>query len=92
MCIRDRSNGDKTFILNASWKSPFGDDIAMHFYKGGESNGESIQLGLCPESAYRKMIEDTLVHMEDGYFWNNQLDIDLWIQELLNENSENTLH
>ena len=37
------SNGDKTFILNASWKSPFGDDIAMHFYKGGESNGESIQ-------------------------------------------------
>ena len=86
------SNGDKTFILNASWKSPFGDDIAMHFYKGGENNGESIQLGLCPESAYRKMIEDTLVHMEDGYFWNNQLDIDLWIQELLNENSENTLH
>ena len=78
--------------MNASWKSPFGDDIAMHFYKGGESNGESIQLGLCPESAYRKMIEDTLVHMEDGYFWNNQLDIDLWIQELLNENSENTLH
>ena len=40
------SNGDKTFILNASWKSPFGDDIAMHFYKGGESNGESIQLSL----------------------------------------------
>ena len=38
------------------------------------------------------MIEDTLVHMDDGYFWNNQLDIDLWIQELLNENSENTLH
>ena len=86
------SNGDKTFILMASWKSPFGDDVAMHFYKNGESNGESVQLGLCPENAYKEMIRNAIIHQEDEMFWSKQIEIDLWIQELLSEDRENTLH
>ena len=33
-----------------------------------------------------------LAHQDDEMFWSKQLEIDLWIQELLSEDSENTLH
>ena len=86
------SNGEKTFILKTMWKSNMHDDVAMHFYKDGESHLESIQLGLCPESAYEQMIRSSIVHKDDDAFWNKQLDYDLWIQELINERSIDTVH
>ena len=83
---------EKTFILKTMWKSNMHDDVAMHFYKDGESHLESIQLGLCPESAYEQMIRSSIVHKDDDVFWNKQLDYDLWIQELINEGSIDTVH
>ena len=32
------------------------------------------------------------VNQEDEMFWSKQIEIDLWIQELLSEDRENTLH
>lgn len=86
------TDGDKTYILYANWKNNLHDDMAIHFYKNGESHAPSIQLGLCPEEAYENMIKDSLIHLEDDMFWNNQLEQDLYIQEKINDESKDIIH
>ena len=90
--VMELTNGEKTYILYANWKSNLMDDVAVHFYKNGESHLKSIQLGLCPEKAYENMIRDCLIHLDDDMFWNNQLEQDLWIQERINDKSKNITH
>jgi predicted dehydrogenase len=90
--VMELTDGEKTYILYANWKSNLMDDVAVHFYKNGESHLKSIELGLCPEEAYENMIKDCLIHLEDDVFWNNQLEQDLWIQEKINDNSKNITH
>jgi hypothetical protein len=38
-------------------------------------------LGLCPESAYKKMIQTAVSNLNNNEFWNKQLKQDLWIHE-----------
>lgn len=68
-------------ILTADWKSDEEDDIAIHFDHSGKTT--STPLGLCPESCYRKMIEQVI--QMDGYydqpFWDEQFCQDVWIHE-----------
>ena len=86
------TDGNKTYILYANWKNNLHDDMAIHFYKNGESHLESISLGLCPEQAYEEMIKNSLIHLEDDVFWNNQLEQDLYIQEKINDKSTDIIH
>jgi hypothetical protein len=86
------TDGNKTYILYANWKNNLHDDMAIHFYKNGESHLESISLGLCPEQAYEEMIKNSLIHLEDDIFWNNQLEQDLYIQEKINDKSKDIIH
>ena len=86
------TDGNKTYILYANWKTNLHDDMAIHFYKDGESHLASIPLGLCPEQAYEEMIKDSLIHLEDDVFWNNQLEQDLYIQEKINDKSTDIIH
>jgi predicted dehydrogenase len=86
------TDGNKTYILYANWKTNLHDDMAIHFYKDGESHLASIPLGLCPEEAYKEMIKDSLIHLEDDMFWNNQLEQDLYIQEKINDKSTDIIH
>ena len=86
------TDGNKTYILYANWKNNLHDDMAIHFYKDGESHLESISLGLCPEQAYEEMIKNSLIHLEDDMFWNNQLEQDLYIQEKINDESKDIIH
>jgi len=86
------TDGNKTYILYANWKNNLHDDMAIHFYKDGESHLESISLGLCPEQAYEEMIKNSLIHLEDDVFWNNQLEQDLYIQEKINDKSTDIIH
>ena len=51
-----------------------------------------ISLGLCPEQAYEEMIKNSLIHLEDDVFWNNQLEQDLYIQEKINDKSTDIIH
>jgi len=90
--VMELTNGDKTYILYANWKSNLMDDVSINFYKNGESHLKSINLGLCPEKAYENMIKDCLIHLEDDTFWNNQMEQDLWIQERINDKSKNIIH
>jgi hypothetical protein len=65
--------------LTADWRSMDKDrrNIEMWF-------GDSIlthELGLCPEYAYERMIKEAVEKQNDNQFWQNQLLIDYWIHE-----------
>ena len=58
-------------------KLNFGDDIAVH------TQTKSFQLGLCPENAYREMIKTALFEKTNDNFWQQQMEMDLWIHQVL---------
>lgn len=65
--------------LTADWRSMDKDrrNIEMWF-------GDSVlthELGLCPEYAYERMIKEAVEKQDDKQFWQNQLLIDYWIHE-----------
>jgi hypothetical protein len=39
------------------------------------------ELGLCPESAYKKMIETAVENLNNNAFWQSQFEQDMWIHE-----------
>ena len=76
------------FQLNANWRNMgedsfvvlgefLKDDIAVH------TQNQSFQLGLCPENAYREMIKTALFEKTNDNFWQQQMEMDLWIHQVL---------
>ena len=53
------------------------DDIAVH------TQTKSFQLGLCPELAYHNMITTALWEKSNDKFWQQQMEMDLWIHQIL---------
>ena len=102
------NNNEKTYRLTADWKAGKGfsasgrkddeqeDDIAVHFNKTGETKQEDeqhpVQIGICPESAYERMIADWINHKDDNAFWQKQLEYDLWIHEIITNDDETIIH
>ena len=43
-----------------------------------------FELGLCPEDAYKRMIETAISNIANKEFWANELKQDLWIHEMIN--------
>ena len=70
--------GDKKWIIKANWRSNTHDDVAIYFdeYK--------IPLGLCPEYAYRAMIQEAIENKLDNNYWLNQFEQDIWIHKKIN--------
>lgn len=67
----------KTYILDAAWKTNEPDKIGIFF------NGKDFfPLGLCPESAYERMIMDCLNNIDNEDFWYNQYKIDRFLHTL----------
>lgn len=66
--------------LTADWRNLKEDkrNIELIFDNGSRLEYE---LGLCPESAYKKMIEAAWAEKDNNSFWNNQLLYDCWIHE-----------
>lgn len=62
------------FVLTADWKSTTDDNRSIWL-----NNAGTFELGLCPESAYRKMIETAIAAVDDEEFWQTQLEQDFWI-------------
>ena len=54
-----------------------GDDIAVH------TQTKSFELGLCPELAYHNMITTALWEKSNDKFWQQQMEMDLWIHQIL---------
>lgn len=65
-------------FFRSSWRTLKPNDIGIHF------DSKFIELGLCPESAYRNMIADCLANLDEELFWENQLYIDCWIHRKIN--------
>lgn len=59
--------------ITADWKGDSGDDIGIYF-------GDTfVELGLCPESAYKAMMQDALTNWDNDAFWGDQYRQDMWI-------------
>lgn len=72
-CEFEFKNGDTTWILTANWKDNKADDVYISF------DDAKFSLGLCPESAYKTMIENAVTNLNNDMFWKEQLQQDLWI-------------
>ena len=72
-CEFEFKNGDTTWILTANWKDNKADDVYISF------DDAKFPLGLCPESAYKTMIENAVTNLNNDMFWKEQLQQDLWI-------------
>ena len=75
------TQGRKWFI-ESDWRTLNGDDrsILMIFEDGSRY---CYELGLCPEDAYKRMI-DTAVKMADvDAYWQHQYELDMWIHKTI---------
>lgn len=92
-CAFSFSVKDKIWNLETNWRSKTGDDRAIVFHLNSadnvlnSSNTVRIELGLCPENAYKNMISDCLKNLNNVEFWQNQLEQDLYIHQRI-ENIE----
>ena len=78
-CEFEFKNGDTTWILTANWKDDRADDVYISFDM--KNSAAKFVLGLCPESAYKAMIETAVTNLNNDMFWKNQLQQDLWIHK-----------
>jgi predicted dehydrogenase len=72
-CEFEFNNNGTKWILSANWKDNKADDVYISF------DDEKFPLGLCPESAYKAMIETAVTNLNNNEFWKEQLQQDLWI-------------
>jgi predicted dehydrogenase len=68
------------FNLVADWRSMTQNDQSISFFYSFERR---FGLGLCPESAYKKMIETAYANIDNDAWWKNQLEQDLWIHNMI---------
>lgn len=66
--------------LKANWRSMDKEDSSIEFVMQDNSI-ERFELGWCPEEAYSNMISEALANIDNNSYWKNQLAIDTWIHE-----------
>lgn len=81
-CRMVLTNKSHTFNLSCSWKNPIDDKINIEFIKDGELLHEE-PLGLCPELAYEKMVDNSIDNLYNDNYWKFELDKDVWIHTKL---------
>jgi predicted dehydrogenase len=69
---------NRRWFIKTSWKTNKPSDISISI---GDTKYE---LGLCPESAYSKMIKDAMSNIDNDVYWQNQYYQDLWIHNNIN--------
>jgi predicted dehydrogenase len=74
-CEFEFSNNGTKWILSANWKDNKADDVYISF------DDVKFPLGLCPEEAYKTMIENAVTNLNNDMFWKEQLQQDLWIHK-----------
>ena len=78
-CSIKYTNNNINWNLMADWKSGNDDDVYISFNM--KNSALKYKLGLCPESAYKKMIETAVENLNNDTFWNEQLKQDIWIHQ-----------
>jgi hypothetical protein len=79
VCELEYLNGNTRWILSANWRSLEEDNISISFSM--KYSAVVQKLGLCPESAYRAMIEQAIKNINNDEFWQQQLAQDIWIHQ-----------
>lgn len=81
-CHFEFKNGNTTWVLTANWKTNLDhDDSSISFSM--KNSAVRHALGLCPEEAYKSMVETAVKNLDNDTFWNNQFVQDMWIHEQL---------
>ena len=78
-CEFEYKNGNTTWVLTANWKDNKADDVYISFDM--KNSAAKFVLGLCPEEAYKAMIENAVTNLNNNDFWSEQLAQDLWIHK-----------
>ena len=78
-CEFEFKNGDTTWVLTANWKDDKADDVYISFDM--KNSAAKFVLGLCPEEAYKAMIENAVNNLNNNEFWKEQLAQDIWIHK-----------
>ena len=74
---------EKLIRLEADWRTMESDEKNIVFdYIDRE---EKFELDLCPEYAYKNMIQDCFDNLDNKEYWANQYEIDLWIHRMVSE-------
>lgn len=87
LCSLSFKTDSTVWNLTANWRSNTGDERCITFHLNNtedrlDSNSTvSIDLDLCPEYAYKNMIEDCVNNLDNAEFWQKQLEQDLYIHE-----------
>ena len=74
-CEFEFSNSGTKWILSANWKDDKADEVYISF------DDAKFPLGLCPEEAYKAMIETAVTNLNNDDFWSEQLAQDIWIHK-----------
>lgn len=79
-CHFEFKHGNTTWILTSNWKTNLDhDDSSISF--GMKNSAVRHELGLCPESAYKAMVENAIANLNNNEFWQEQIAQDIWIHE-----------
>lgn len=78
-----KSANGKICQFVCDWKNDSHDDQSIEFIS--KSSYEKINLGLCPEQAYAKMIKTCVDNYSNKSFWKKQQTQDLWIHQFMDD-------
>ena len=77
-------NKGRRWELCSQWRSMNRDQRNIEFVMT-DNTMETVELGLCPESAYQTMIAEAVSNVDNDDFWRQQLAQDLWIHTRIDE-------
>jgi len=69
---------DHRCYFKSSWRTLKHSEVGIQF------DETFVELGLCPESAYKNMIQHCITNLDNNLFWDEQRDIDCWIHRKIN--------
>jgi predicted dehydrogenase len=80
LCKIKYMQSGKTWKMEANWADGVADNRSVEF-EMQDGTVKRFELGLCPEEAYKNMIDCAISNIGNEQFWQRQFLQDLWIHE-----------
>lgn len=74
---------DDKWFLTANWRDKVADNRSIEINL--PTSKITVELGLCPESAYKAMVVDAIKNVDNDEFWVNQYSQDIWIHSIIDQ-------
>lgn len=81
--IKYMKNG-RVWKMEANWADGVADNRAVEF-EMEDGTVKRFELGLCPEEAYKNMIDTCISNVSNDAFWIKQAQQDIWIHERIEQ-------